>query len=308
MNDATGDAGSVNGSALDAERLAALLDGKLDAMDRSELLRRVADSDDAIEVLADATAVLGDAGDEQGDIVARPLERTQRWFRHPGVWMALAAAVALLAIVPSLWHRAHADTGSPLQFASAVTLATTSNIEAWPDSAWPASRGSDTPLSEGARAWRIGVRITDLALATRVSDTSAATLASDVATLVEPLPASGPVVALYGEISRAAGSHASSGALQLDAATAAGKLAGTGIVSAGAWAEAARIAAAQRDTAFFRDPASRAAATKVAQAEWTPPTVRAEAVRVVREMDSRPAPPWAELAATLSRIVALPGQ
>jgi len=55
-----GDAGFLSASRADAERLAALLDGRLDARARAALLVELTTSTDARDALADAAAALRD--------------------------------------------------------------------------------------------------------------------------------------------------------------------------------------------------------------------------------------------------------
>lgn len=128
----------------DARRMAALLDGRLDADARQQLLGELAASDEALDAYADAAAVLAEleraggvapaagpsaAGRGLPDVPAQELSgrtvptpvvsieaaRARRPVRRTPRWMALAAGIAVTVAVPALWWRTHpaADPAGP---------------------------------------------------------------------------------------------------------------------------------------------------------------------------------------------------
>jgi hypothetical protein len=221
-----------------AERLAALLDGRVDHDRRAAILVEVADSDEVAAVLAEAAAVLRelemddagevDAATAYGITAAAPpvggehapeeltgvrvpapppdapssaagravstVRRSSSWWRRAAPW--LAAAVALLALVPLLRHDQAIQTPADVfGVRLAVETRRQAAIEAPP--AWSTSRSSQTALSSEARAARLGVRLADLQLAVERRDPAAPALARDVALLLSDLDGGAPLVAHY---------------------------------------------------------------------------------------------------------------
>lgn len=235
----------------DAERIAALLDGRLDARQRAEILARLGESDVAFEAFMDAAAVLREAPEES----VRPLAHPQRW-RRPA--LALAAALILGAIiVPFVRSRSgSADGGDPQQFVALLSPGgLPSDLDATP---WTTTRGGAERLTDAARATRIGARLTDLTVAVQSGDTVAPQIALTVAALLDPIPASTPASSIFRSIANPRTSNQDRDRLLTHGIAAATSLAGNQAASKGAWLEAARIAASRHDTAFFNSARSRA--------------------------------------------------
>ena len=228
---------------IDAEQLAALLDGRLSGDQRAELLQRLAASDSATDAFADAAAVTN----ELQPLPSKTFPASR--------WIAIAAALTGLALAPWLWTRVRqpqSDGAARLVSLLGVPVVATPP-QGWDASPWSSVRGDDQPLTPSARALRIGAHMTDLELAARRGDTAAARFATDIAALLEGVPAAGPVIAMYRQIAEQAATSPS----QLDpmiakAETAAAGLAGADLVRLGAWAQAARLAAHVKDAAFFQ--------------------------------------------------------
>jgi hypothetical protein len=235
----------------DAERIAALLDGRLGARERAEVLARLGESDAAFEAFVDAAAVLRESPEES----VRPLTRPQRW-RRPA--LALAAALILGAIiVPFVRSRSvSSEGGDPQQFVALLGPGgLPSDLDATP---WSTTRGDAEPLTDAARATRIGARLTDLAVAVNAGDSTAPQIAAAIAALLEPIPASSPASLVFRALGNPNASKQERAALVSRGADAAAALTSRRAVSRGEWLEAARIAALRHDDAFFNSATSQA--------------------------------------------------
>jgi hypothetical protein len=233
----------------DAERIAALLDGRLDSRQRAEVLARLGESEAAMDAFADAAAVLRETTDSTiAHRASRPHWRVAA--------LALAACVvAAIVLVPVILSHSGQRSRDPGRFAAVLLADGISAAPGWNGTPWSTTRGDGSPLTAEARASRIGARLVDLDLAT--GDTSASHIANDIATLLDPLPASGPVVAIYRALAHPSGNVHQRDSLAALGRPAAAEIAGPSSVDLGAWTEAARLAAARHDAAFFRSAISR---------------------------------------------------
>jgi hypothetical protein len=309
--------------------MAALLDGRLGAAEREQLLGELAASEDAMAVYADAAAALAElersgvvAGqmpggapravdDARGGTSAPVLSFAEARARRPAAaargwrvprWAAAAAAAAVVA-VPALWWRTRPSAGAGIVEADggvpsyAALLAPDQRAvglpTGWNDTPWGVTRGAGDSLAAHARAVRIGVRVTDLEIAAAAGDTARArAAAAGAAALLDAVPAGGAAALAYRALG-AAPDAALLAAARRDAAATAGAEA----FALGAWLEAARVAAARRDGAFFRSPASRAA---VARASTLVARGGAAEVDRMAAEASREPPDWAALAGALT--------
>ncbi|MGZ8377068.1 MAG: hypothetical protein ACXW0Z_07465, partial [Gemmatirosa sp.] len=235
---------------IDAERLAALLDGRLDARERAAVLAELAVAPEDAEVLADAIAALPPAA---GGVVqlesasARPAHRA--WRRGWPVWAA-AAAVLLIVAVPTLRTR---DGAAPVDPTSAASALEDGGLPvAWEGRPWARVRGVVDEGAEGAIGVRIGARLTDLSLATRGRDSAAAGIARDVIALADRLGGARTSTAdVYDVIARDGAAADVSAERLRGAARDLATRAPDGSVEIGAWLEAARVAVARRDRRFL---------------------------------------------------------
>jgi hypothetical protein len=171
---------------LDDARLAALLDGTLDAEGRAETLRAVGQSDDAAAVLAAAAAALRELEEEGAlvpvgaaprpsvesrlevvpggvgsaarvpntDALRRPAGRPA-WWRAPSVrW--LAAAVLLLCALPLVLTRRSVTEEGATPFAIPLSAETVRRGADAPPEAWSTTRSDGATLSPDVRAARLG--------------------------------------------------------------------------------------------------------------------------------------------------------
>lgn len=298
----------MRGREIDPERLAALLDGRLDERARAEVLEHLAASEDDFDVFVDAVAVSGElepSGETEGVTPLRPGSRGG-WAARPRTrWLALAAAVAAIGLAPWLWMRAHAPASDdPARFAAALEDRSAGLPNGWDSSPWGATRGAGDPLTPEARAVRIGVRLTDLELEAQARDMAGtAAMAEEVARLLEEVPAAGPVASLYQEISRRASApRGEVEPLLEEARGAAASVTGQDLVELGAWAEAARVAMARRDLAFFRTRQSRKETGDAKESPALTPDVRASVQRIEALLD-RDRPDWGALEGELLSLL-----
>jgi hypothetical protein len=278
---------TVSDPTVDPEQIAALLDGRLDARARAELLARLAQSEAGLEAYADAAATMRELEETHqlpspGPATAARHGPTRRW-----PWLMLAAALILAVGTSRLWRRpSDAALGSPAQLAVLLESgrpAGVPNRVSLAPPAWSTSRGPGGSVTDArALAIRLGARLTDLEVAVRARDTAASSAAADVVRLLGGLRApSAPLAALYMDVGRRAGGDPDSLAQQLaNVWSETARLAGDDDVRLGAWLEAARFAAARHDARFFAAPTSRTAIARLpsiyAARLSTPPHADAE--------------------------------
>jgi hypothetical protein len=118
--------------------------------------------------------------------------------------------------------------------------------ERWNQPSWSVVRGGEGVLSPHARAFRAGVRVSELEAATQAADSQAVSQTTEaIAQLAAPVDAGGPVAARYREL-------ATSGAVDRAARQSTARqlrtlLGAATLFDLGAWTEMARLAlAAQR--------------------------------------------------------------
>jgi hypothetical protein len=237
---------------IDAERLAMLLDGRLDERERerAELLAELADSDEALAAFADATAITRELEDEDAAAGVIPFRRPTRRPATPRPWhWAVAAAVAAAVLLTVLTSRRTSAPRGPTE-----VVALLSKGEAGPqlDSVpWTDNRSGETKPPAGVRAVRLGATLVDLGASIQarprnVSKTEQ--LATDAGALVDHPQGE--------EALRQIEARPGAPAEELLPLVRRAELSMPGHereLRAGAWAEAGRLAAAARDEKFFRE-------------------------------------------------------
>jgi hypothetical protein len=300
----------VTGPTIDPERMAALLDGRVDAREREALMAELAASGEDLEVFADAVAVMGETGgavaDAPPDAGVIPLHP-----RRAAVWRwlpAVAAAAVLVMLAPWLADRLRSDAPvDPARLALLLERADAGLPEGWNRHPWTATRGAGDPLTGETRAVRLGAHLLTLELAARAGDPEAGQIAAEVGALLDDVAGGGPAAAVYRQVAREVDEgRAPEPALLRDGWEAASALVDAQMLGVGAWLEAARVAAAGRDAAFFRADDSRRALDRVEarlRAEGMEP---AEAQRVRRALLETDPPEWSalefELTVALARL------
>jgi hypothetical protein len=143
----------------------------------------------------------------------------------------------------------------------------------------------------------VGARLTDLELAVRARDAATtALLAADIAALLQDVPASGPLAAVYREIARRAGEPAD----RLEPLVAQGRdsiaqILGENFVALGAWVEAARVAAARRDAGFFRSRVTSAVLDRTTKHPSLDEQARGSLQQIRSAIRAEGAPDWSAL-------------
>jgi hypothetical protein len=239
-----------------AERYAALLDGKCTAQEREELLAQLAAGGDDLEIFADAAALLHEHEEEQHAGGAIPLHRRAstpaghpRW--KPPRWVIpLAAAAGIAALITlTLPRRGQGEASGAAQ---TVAMLSAADAPLPPDVVL--AQGSLRGPSGGEHV-RLGAALVVLEVAARSHDeTHARQAAAEIAALLRGMNAP-DVAAQYDAIGKAG---LPSGGLDPELA----ERAETGaeqvsMTRFGEWLQAARIAAVRQDTSFFQTPFSR---------------------------------------------------
>lgn len=289
---------------IDPERLAALLEGRLDEKQREEVLARLASSDEDFEAYVDALAVTRELEAEDEAAGVTPLRPKPR-----GRWLALAAVLSGLALAPWLWTRANAPgADDPGRFVAMLAAEDAGLPEEWNGRPWSVTRGPGDPRTEEAGAVRLGARLVDLELAVRTRDPRTEPLALEVVALLEGFPAGPAVAGVYREVAgRAGGPPGELEPLLEEGRAAAGKVAGEEHVEVGAWAEAARIAAARRDAEFFRARGSREALERAAALPSLTEPARGTLERVRAAIHADGGPEWSALERELGGLLRVLG-
>jgi hypothetical protein len=304
----------VNEPVIDDARLAALLDGRLDAAEREQALARIADSDDDYQVFADAAAILREHEAQGAAAVPEepqpeppvaeetrviPLRRRVRAW-PTAAWGALAAVLVAVALIPVLRARG-GDPYDPARLAAGVNDGQARLPAGWVSaSRWRVNRGVEDPAYE-ARGARAGALLVDLEVAVRTRN--AAATDTVVADLRRTIRGVGYGLDTYEQIASHAGDRPErlSGLLK-DAREDIRSLLPPPYVDAGAWTEAALLAAHGRDEAFFRRRESRAEIGRIAGLPLGGEG-KAAAERVRVALAAKSAPDWAALKDDLGKIL-----
>jgi hypothetical protein len=177
----------------------------------------------------------------------------------------------------------------------------------WNGRPWSTTRGATDPLTPEARAVRVGARLVDLELAVRARDTSAAQFAAEVATLLEEIPASGPVVSAYRQVAHDVSKPQSLRPLLDNGRSSAARLVGNDFALLGAWAEAGRVAAARRDASYLHSDAARAALERATRVVARDSQADAVVARIRSAAASGDAPDWGSLEQDFSTLLRVTG-
>lgn len=289
----------MSASHIDPERLAALLDGRLDADERAALLAQLEESPEMLQVWADALAVQDELASED-ETLNTPVTRraTRRWNDFPASWMVLAAAVLLAIVAPLAWRARRPALQSPMELASRVDIASGPAASAGPP--WSQTRGATQPAQRSGRAIRIGARLVDLEVLARANDSNAARVALELSAMMSELPAGGPVAVAFRSLAQR--SVSSDPAALRDAISAAEAVAGRNDVRAGAWLEAARLAAVRHDSAFFESSQARAARHALQSLGASSLTAHASEERIRSALAATP-PDWHQLELSIGELL-----
>jgi hypothetical protein len=290
---------------IDAERLAALLDGRLDDRARAELLARLAESEEDFEAFVDAAAVQREL-EERGGTPTPAVPLRERWFLRRGRWLAVAAAVVGVALVPLVWIRFRTPgVDDPGRFVAALEAENAGLPAAWDGRPWSTTRSTDDAVTPAGLAARVGARIVDLELAVRAGDSSAAMVAAEIATLLSNVPAGGPAVHIYDELAdsvNGASSQQVAGLLTRGRLAIAAAL-DVQIVDLAAWTETARLAGVRRDTGFFSTRFSRAVLARGVRAPPSSASAMRAFMRVRAAVPANGSVEWDTLERALTELL-----
>ncbi|HEU0302574.1 MAG TPA: hypothetical protein VFR37_24150 [Longimicrobium sp.] len=317
---------------MDPNDLARFLDRSMSEDEHGRAVAHLSASDEDAEVLADAAYLLREL--EAADPVvadataSEPVKEDDRNtgtdakvvpFRPPSTraprrvsrqWLALAAVLAGVLLVPFALSRRGGDLGSPGDYAALL-----SNREAGVSAEWLEDRPWSTSTTRGgpgdsatdnARAVELGVLHVDLevAVAARQAD-QMQLLGERLRILLEDVSGSGGAVQLYREIGRDPDRPVAQQAELLRQAeeTVAVFLQDDVHYALGAWAEAARLAARSRDTAFFAARPSQEALDRFSKAGELAPPAREAAQQVRAQLEAGGAPDWTLLMQKLGTLL-----
>ncbi len=287
----------------EAERLAALLDGRLDAAAHADVLSRLATDDEALAAHAEAAAVTRALEEEDAAAGVTPLRSAARAaspFSGARRWGAVAAVAAAVALAPLAWSRMQpAGLQEPGALAERLAATGTALPTDWDPSPWGSTRSATDAMTPRARAIRIGARLVELELALRGQDPAAAGTAAQVATLLGELRGAGPAVSRFRQIQERAGAPWPELEPLMEEASDAADLAGEDDVRLGAWLQAARIAAGRRDAGFFGTRAAEAALDHLQD----DPANRDAGERIRTLTSAEGTPDWNTVASHLSEIL-----
>lgn len=300
------------GGDADPERLAALLDNRLDGAERDALLAHLADSDDDLALFAEAAAIqreleAEDEAEAAGPAVLplRPAVPVRRGVDRR--LLALAAVLAGVALLPLAWRASRAGPVQEPSQAVAMMQDPAGRLpDGWVDRpAWSGTRsGSGDSQSEAVRSVRFGARMVDLEVAIRSGDAgTTAVLATRVAEELRSASASGIFAADFDALTRQAGAPPAELLPLLERGSENAALAvEADWFALGAWTEAARLAAHREDAVFFREGRSRRTLARAAKLVGDDEAARS-AVAEIRAALASDTPAWPELKAALNRLM-----
>jgi hypothetical protein len=303
------------------EEIGALLDGRVDERRRTELLTLLAADDADYDVFADTAAVLREAEEGASGKEAEPEEearggakviplrprRAGGWRNSPAQWMALAAAVAALALVPVLRSRMNGDRWrDPDRLATLATQPGEPLPSGWTDSIpWDRTRGGGSTAQETGVAARVGARSTDLVVAARSGDrVGTPMIAREIAFTLDNVSGSGFVAAEYREIADSATWPRPIVVKKVtDAHDNLATIVDRDYLALGTWSEAARLAAKRQNAAFFRLRESRKALERATSAEGLNDAGKAAATRLRLAVEQGEVRDWTSLRNDLDELL-----
>jgi hypothetical protein len=201
---------------VDLELIGALLDGRLTGAERERAIKLLGESEAAFEVYTDALRARADLEkdekDEEDDedeqkednpVIPFDKWRSRKAFAWPAIGSAAAAAVVMIALIPSL--RARRDRNDLNAPASQITVALARRPDLgrtlmgqWDQRTWSVTRGGSSQLVDSTVSFRLGVRVVDLNLAIAAGDTvRAGRLTGEIIESLDQLQLSDAVKADY---------------------------------------------------------------------------------------------------------------
>ncbi|HEX8452425.1 MAG TPA: hypothetical protein VF647_10030 [Longimicrobium sp.] len=306
------------------KRVAAFLDGRMDARSREDMLVHLAGSDEDREVAVGAAAILRQLEEEDAAAAAsveepdsretavipldtRRAEPARELRRRAPVlqWLAAAAVLAGIALFSgrALQDRA---AGEPVRIAARLEHGAEGLPAGWTERRpWTSARGDDpgralTPGARRASSARAGAMLVDLSVAVQARDAAATrVLAAQLAARFDPQ--GGRAGAPRKITDSAGGSPERLRPLIGEATKRIEDRLDRDVLRLGAWTEAAGLAAARRDAAFFRDRSTRRILDRAGRLTQADPSADA-ALKQVRLHLSADPPRWEALAPALDAL------
>lgn len=302
----------------DDERLAAFLEGRMDADRRQEMLAHFMASDHEREVLAITADLLREMEEEDAEPAPvveegviplhtrRPEPARELRRRVPVLqWLAMAAVLAGIALFSgrALQNRA---AGEPVRIAARLEHGAEGLPAGWTERRpWTSARGDApgralTPAARRASSARAGAMLVDLSVAVQARDAAATrVLAAQLAARFDPQ--GGRAGALREITDSAGGSPERLRPLIGEATERIEDRLDRDALRLGAWTEAAALAAARQDAAFFRDRSTRRILDRAGRLTQADPSADA-ALKQVRLQLSADPPRWESLTPALDAL------
>jgi hypothetical protein len=320
---------------IDPERMAALLDGRLEAQAREQLLAELAKSEDGLGTLSDTAALLRnlELAGVPSDIVVPPANDAPSVAQPPAIdvvapkpmllresggdrvettkqlkprssspwsWAIAAGLVGIVGI--GLWYRSTGSARLDYPTDMIALLSTPEGAHPAPV-AWSTTRGPADRLSPSARGVRFGARATEIEIAARSRDAvTVSRLAAEMATLLRGAKGSGLAVQLYEQIATTSQPVVDVNQLRERWDTAITLLDRESALL-GAWLVAAREAVAQRDAGFFQKPGSREVIRNLSARIPSAPSTERQAVVDLESLAQGATPPWEPLDRDLTTLL-----
>ena len=288
----------MSDSRIDAERIAALLDGRVSGEERAALLERLAQSEETMELLGDAAAIVHELDPRVSENQA-PVDPRTRW-RQQGWRLAAAAAVVAAVSIP-LWMRSRPSAlgGNDALALLSVPINRPATAVGEP---WRALRGDPESVTPKGRAVRVGARTIDLEASLRTKDRATdSALLSDLSAVLANIPASAPLVTSLRVITEDTSTDRAIRVVELRNAL--GSFLGREWVATGAFLEAARIAATLHDSAFFGSARSRSMMERVTRSVELDSAARQAARRALAIGWDKPPVDWVALQRELTVLL-----
>jgi len=307
----------------DDERLAAFLDGRMDAGRRQEMLAHFIANEHEREVLAVTADLLREMEEEDAaaagpaevrgtDVIPLPSPpadpKPDREGRRPLPVLRLLAMAAVLAGIALFSGRAlqNRAAGEPVRLAARLEHGAQGLPAGWTERRpWTSARGDDpgrapSPGARRASSARAGAMLVDLSVAVQARDAATTrVLAAQLAARFDPQGGRGGALR---EIADGAG-ESPERLLPLIRQATQGieKRLDRDALRLGAWTEAAGLAAARRDAAFFRDRSTRRVLARAGSLTQADPSADAALQQVRLQLAADP-PRWEALAPALDAL------
>lgn len=246
-------------------------------------------------------------GDEAKVIPLRPPSTQRARRRVPAQWLALAAVLAGVLLVPLALSRSGSrGIGEPSQFTAQLANPGAGLSPDW-GHPWSGTRGGSAGSEiDNSVAVEIGALHVDLEVAVAARQVEQTKwISARIPTFLEDIPGSGGLEQIYKQIGSNAGKPAEEQAQLLREAeeTVAEFLQHDIHFTLGAWAEAARLAAANGDTAFFAAKRSRDALARFTRSGDVAPPTRAAAQEVQAQLERAGRLDWPLLTEKLNALL-----